>query len=145
MEANSILFGWFIKNDSINNEEFVKLAPKKVSLLESEAAFSYALADMESKNLVAKFIGTTPENKAVFTWILKRPLILNKQTLELDGRTAMAIADVCNNFFEQMGDSDNLCNPLQICSEDIHILLEIINMLSESHVESVEENKDKKP
>lgn len=144
-EANSILFGWFIKNDSINNEEFSKLTPKKTSQLESEAAFSYALADMEIKNLVAKFIGTTAENKAIFTWILKRPLILNKQTLELDGGTAIQISNVVNDFYSQMSEEDAFCNPLQITQEDIHILIEIIHMVSENHLSEVEENKDKKP
>ncbi len=141
-ESSSILIGYFIKNDSITNEHFNSLKPKKVSEIEAEAAFTYSLQEMELKNIVSKFIGANSEGKAIFVWVLKQPLILNKQTLEIDGGTAIAVANACNNFFQETENFDSFCNPLQITQDDILLLLELIDILASQQIEPQDTKKE---
>jgi hypothetical protein len=143
IEASSILFGHFIKSDSISNEQFGQIKPKKTSDIEAEAAFSYSLAEMETKNIVSKFITANSDGKAVYVWVLKQPLISIPQNVQIDGGTAIAISNICNDFFKQTGNDEEFCNPLQIIDRDLHILMEIIDILAERNVENPEENKDK--
>ncbi len=140
-EAGSILVGYFIKHDSLSNSQFKSIAPKKTSELEAEAGFTYALNELEKREIVSKFIGTDSEGKPAFIWVLKQPLIFNKQYVEVDGSTSIAISNVVNNFFQQAGDKENYCNPLQIQGQDLHILLEIIDLLASGNVEKKNEEK----
>ncbi len=140
IQASSILFNHFLKNDSVNNEQFSQLAGKKVSPTEAEAAFSYSLAEMENKGIVCKFIGTNSDNKAIFTWILKQPLNSIKQNIEIDGNTAEMISGVVNDFFKQYEMEDEFCNPLSIKENDIRILFEIIEILSQQNMDSQKDN-----
>jgi hypothetical protein len=135
IEAQSILTGWFVKHDSINNEQFISIAPKKTLPNEAEAAFSFALQEFENKGIVGKFIGVNDKGNSLFTWCLRRPLILNSQTLVINGQTALSISNCVNSFYESMGDKENFCNPLEICQNDIDILLEITSLLSEQNLE----------
>ena len=138
LEASSILFGHFIKSDSITNEDFSKIAGKKVPPLEAEAAFSHSLAEMTTKNIVSPFVSLNSEGKQVFSWVLKQPLISIPQNVQIDGGTAMAVANIVNDFHKQV-ESDGFCNPLQINQDDIHILMEVIDILADRNVQNPQE------
>ena len=135
IEAKSLLVGYFIKHDSLSNEQFTSLAPKKTPANEAEAAFSFALQELENKGIVGKFIGVNDKGGALFTWSLQKPLILNQQTLTIDGQLAIAISNNVNSFYESVGDKESFCNPLEINQNDIEILLEICSLLSEQNLE----------
>ncbi len=141
-EASSILMSWFFKHDSISNEQFNEISPKKTPINEAEAGFSYALSEFEAKGFISKFIGANEKGGAVFTYILKKPLIFTNQNIQISGHTAIAISNTVNSFYESVNDKENICNPIDITGADIEILLEIISILSEQNSEPQKEQKD---
>lgn len=134
-ESTAILLEHFIKNDSITSEQFQSITPKKVQPSEAEAGFVYSLLEMEKRELLVKYNYITNEGKTIVVWILKQPIIFSKQLVEIDGNLSIGISNIVNDFFEQMGDKQNFCNPLSIKADDIKILLEIVNILAERNLE----------
>jgi hypothetical protein len=138
-EASYSLIIHFIKNDSVTNEQFTQLAPKKVPRHESEAAFTHALQEFETRQIVRKLISSNSEGKSIFVWILNKHLENFDQTIVLSGNLSIEISKVVNSFYESVGDKQTTSNPLQITPHDIHILLEIIAILSEQNIENRKE------
>ncbi len=141
-EANSFLVGWFMKNDSITNENFISISPKKTNPLEAEAAFTYALENWTSKNIVFKFVKISEDGKEISSWILHKPLILHSQFVEISGETALAISSTANKFFSQIGDKESSSFALSITENDIKVLLEIINILAENQEQNTQEKNN---
>ena len=136
-EAKNELIQFFIKKDSINNEEFKNFCTKKITPTESEAALFFALQDFENKGFVCKYIGSNPDGKLLTTWVLTRPLIFNNQNLVIDGDIAFRVSSTVNSFYDSIGDKQSFSNPLEISKQDIEILLTIISMYaSENSKES---------
>ena len=136
-EASSILFRHFLKNDSINSEQFVQISGKKTQLSEAEAALSWALQVFEDRGIVAKFVGANKDKGVLFTWVLKKPLALQDQSLIVDGMTAINIANTVNSFFQSTNNQDRYCNPLAITSSDLSVLLEMISIYAQQNVQAV--------
>ena len=136
-EASAILFKHFLKNDSVNNEQFAQIAAKKSSFSEAEAAFSWALKVFEDRGIVSKFAGTNKDKAVIFTWVLNKPLALQEQLVSVDGTTAISISNAVNSFFQSTGNNNNYCNPLALTAADLGVLLEMISIYAQQNVQAV--------
>ncbi len=123
-ESDTILFQWFLQNDSfsidenfqecylpISNEDTIKLIALK------------SLDNYEKEGLVSKLSDNL--------WVLNKSLFSYKQVVEIPGELAMIMGEKINEYCHMYDDEENLCNPLSISLRDIENLFKIINTLEE--------------
>ena len=131
LTAHPILLQHFIQKDSLNFDQIKGLIPKEVPLDEGEAAILSSLEDLTNNNILYRS-QTDMKNSRSITWVLKKNIGMLEQVINLDGITSLRVADCVNNFASTVENEDIMCNPLQVTCRDIQILLEVIEMLSDS-------------
>ncbi len=128
LEASQELLNWFSKNDSFSIKTNFSAITKKSNLSPiEEAAINLALSELEKIEFVSKYhVGEE------CLWILKRPLNLLSQNVEISGMVALHVSNVINNFFSLSEEKDNLCDSTNISEADIMKLVEICSFLAKN-------------
>jgi hypothetical protein len=157
LTASQKLVNYFLKYDSINDEQIFGLVPEKEDHQACCAAFTCALDEMEKNQIVVSKseeieIGRDEEedeeNKKTYvpsekikftTWVLKRPLQNREQVLLIDGITALKVSAVVNNFYQMANNGQMIYNPIQITNNDILILLEVIALYAKQNMNKAQE------
>ena len=153
LTASQKLVNYFLKYDSINDEQIFGLVPEKEDHQAYYTAFTCALDEMEKNKIVVSKtqdieIGrdeedeksnVPPEKMKFTTWVLNRPLQNREQVLLIDGITALKISAVVNNFYQMANNGKMICNPIQITDNDILILLEVIALYAKQNMNKVQE------
>lgn len=130
IQANQILLEYFMIHDAIKYEEVEKLIPKGENKELAMAALIAALQDSSNSNILAP-IQYRPNDITSLTYILKKPLIALDQNVQINGMIAFQISNIINNFAEISEQKEVVCNPLNVTQQDIMVLLDILNMLSD--------------
>lgn len=128
LEASQELLTWFSKNDSFSIIDDSKTFLKKDNLtLNENAAVSLALNDLEKMGLINRFVLDSKE-----IWVMKKPLALLSQSVEISGQLSIHIANIINNFFSLTDDKENMCDSSNISQDDIAKLVEICSYLAQN-------------
>jgi len=124
VEAANKLLEYFAKNVSFSLEENYKdLILISENPDETKIAFILALEDLEKSDLIKSHqIG----KKRIY--ILKKPLNSYDQNLSLSGFTCNLIAQVINDFCEQIKDKKDYCDAKNISEKDIRNLIFLASM-----------------
>lgn len=126
LNAQTTLFSYFINNEVFKLEDFKKVFLTIGEEEVEEEIIKLALSELESKGIVSKISYRKKEYPTPFeAWVLNKPLQLYEQTLTISPITAKTISDIINAECERIGDSDNICNPLEICDKDIQNILKL--------------------
>ncbi|MAF24543.1 hypothetical protein CL634_03065 [bacterium] len=124
LEATNELYLWYAENDSFSLEtDFIKVIPITEHPKRDRAAFLSALEEFEKWELVCS--SKIEETKY---WTLKKPYTAVTQSVSLAPNTALAVADVLNNFCDIIEDDTNKCNAANVNENDIKNLVYIVNL-----------------
>lgn len=132
LEANSILISYLVinKRDSIQFNDIESLIPLEENKQEGVAAIIGSLNDMVSKDVMSA-IQPDPKDFHSIVYVLKKPLPLYSQKIEIGGLVALEISKIVNLFTQNENDNKTVfSDPLAIKEEDLITLLNIINNLS---------------
>lgn len=132
LEAKQFILSVLIQKDSLTIKECLSNFGKNQNK-ETEAAIRSALAELEQLKIINKVELSNSENNETI-WILNKPLFSYEQNVMIDGLTAKKISLIVNNFLKTTGQTDVQSNPLNICKEDILILLDIIDLYAQSNI-----------
>jgi len=134
LDAALKLYEWFAENDSFNFKiNFKNLPVVSDEPFVTKATFQTALDEMEKAGYLSKTILNNDEY-----WILKKPLAAMDQTLSLNGTLCGAIASVINSACEQLKDTKNICNPLNLKEGDIEFLMFLLNLKYKDQENSID-------
>lgn len=126
VEAANKLLEYFSKNESFSLEENYK----DIILIsdnpeETKIAFILALEDLEKSDLIK---GHQIGKRKIY--ILKKPLNSYDQTVSLGGFTCNMIAQVINDFCDQIKDKKDYCDAKSISEKDIRNLIFLASMFN---------------
>lgn len=124
VDSNITLLQWFSKNDTFSLKTDFKnlfLPIENSDIIQKIAVKS--LEDFERKEIVTRL-----DNE---TWVLNKPLAQYTQSVEIPAPMNLAIAEIINQCCEELEETENICNPLEITARDIANLLIIIENLRE--------------
>ncbi len=141
LTAHPILLQYFLQKDSLNFDAIKGLIPKDVPIDEGEAALLSSLEDLTNNNILYKS-QTDSKNLRSITWVLKKNLAMLEQSVQIDGITSLRVADAVNQFSSTVENDSILSNPLQIKCQDIQILLEVIDLLSQNDLEEEDDTEE---
>jgi hypothetical protein len=126
IEASSLLFSFFEKNDSFcTDDDFNSLRPEK--LIESDkAAIMCALESFKDAGMVK-----LTNIKSRTYYVLSRPFNSISQQIELSAPLALHLSNLVNKILE-LNKQPKDSNPLKLTERDIAILLQYITSPPES-------------
>lgn len=130
-EAQSILITYFSDNDAFSiKEDFLALIHVSETPEADKAAIQGALDGFVHLGLLVK---------ANEFYILTRKIDLFEQTVILSAMSAVAIADLLNEYCKISGNQTVTANPIKITSENILILTQLANKGLFYHSQELEE------
>jgi len=125
LDAGGKLYEWFAEHDSFNLEEdFSKIILVTDHPNRDRAAFFRALEDLKR----VEIIDDCQIDDKLY-WILKKPFMSYSQTIEIQPDLAITISGIVNKFCEMMDNEDNICDPVNIHSDDIKKVIYIANLM----------------
>lgn len=114
------MYSWFSKNDSFIEKDFIKVLKITESPDEDKAAILASLNQFEKNSWINKIV---LNNKSY--WILNRPFSSFEQTVSMEARTALIIAETINNFCDSLGIEKEKCDPTSLTEKDLRNLVGI--------------------
>ena len=79
------------------------------------------------ESLVEMEVILKKESKDKVYWILKKPLSYYEQKVELSPSTALGLASVLNEICIRIGNSNEICDPLNVCDRDLNNLVSFVD------------------
>ena len=127
LDASASLFKFFASNDFFETGQHFKdviLISENRDL--EEACLDIGLNELSELGVISK---VTKKNKDY--WILKKPLAHYDQKVDLSAGTALTVAQVLNEICDNIGNTEDKCDPLSINEGDINNLVTIASKFFE--------------
>ena len=119
LDASNSLVEWFLKNDSFCIEEdFNKIVLISENKERETAAVHAGLDRLVQLKLISKHEVYEKEY-----WILAKPIEQYEQEVEINASLAKDIADVINQFCDQIDDQLDRCDSTNLSPKDIKNIL----------------------
>lgn len=132
-DSINILTLYFLDHTTLKFIEIEKLIPQDENQ-DKDGSLASLIGALNSPQMLQLLETVTPVPNDInsLIYVLKKPLVFNRQTVEISGLLALQIAQVVNTFVDDESDQSN---PLQVVELDIQHLLNIINFLSDNESE----------
>lgn len=140
LETQQNILEYLLNNDSIKYEQFAQFFEKGIDMDIGITSVLGALRQLERADIVFGH-QTNQDDIKTLVFVKSRPLELNMQSINIGGNLACAIANVVNNFSDTVNAPELKSNPLSIKENDLLILLDIIQFLSNDGEDNPAVNK----
>lgn len=139
-EAKLLLINHFSNNKYIRYDDLPKLIKSEKDKEVATSAILLALSELVSDGVIGLNPIYDPNNKSTLIWNLKTEFSNMEQKVSISGELAQEISFIVNSFIELVNEENTVStNPLDIKEQDIAILCDIVQMISEK--QSQDEHK----
>ena len=123
LETTSKLFKFFSENDYFEEGEHFS----EIILISEDKELEMIVLEAGLESLVEMEVILKKESKDKVYWILKKPLSYYEQKVELSPSTALGLASVLNEICIRIGNSNEICDPLNVCDRDLNNLVSFVD------------------